>query len=64
MGGEDCTTTCATLKPTVIRIHDCGDGAGIECVNAERIHDENNPVAARCFNKALKMQGACEGDGV
>ena len=45
-------------------MHDCGDGAGIECVNAERIHDENNPVAARCFNQALKMQGACEGDGV
>ncbi len=39
----------ATLKPTAIQIRDCGDCAGIECVNLERIHDDNKPVTACCW---------------
>ncbi len=57
---------CATLKPTAIRIHDCGDGAGIiEYVNAESIHDKNTPVTARCLKGVEDpIVGACVGDVV
>jgi hypothetical protein len=64
VGGRGLHVDDNMCKANCDSIHDCGDGAEIECVNVGRIHDENKPVTARCFNKALKMEGACVGDGV